>query len=88
MASGPQQFGRTAADSWWILLGETEDLSVATGATIKVFFLFYYSSFSKLNLKMLYPQRLFNLALPRIKKVVDGGDDRKGTKKAREGDFH
>lgn len=68
MASGPQQFGRTAADSWWILLGETEDLSVATGATIK----------------MLYPQRLFNLALPRIKKVVDGGDDRKGTKKARE----
>ena len=36
---------------------------------------------------MLYPQRLFNLALPRIKKVVDGGEDRKGTKKAREGDF-
>ena len=36
---------------------------------------------------MLYPQRLFNLALPRIKKVVDGGEDRKGTKKAREGYF-
>ena len=37
MASAPQQIGRTAADSWWILLGETEDLSVGTGATIKVF---------------------------------------------------
>ena len=50
MASGPQQFGRTAADSWWILLGETEDLSAATGATIKVHCLFdFYFKFNETN---------------------------------------
>ena len=38
--------------------------------------------------QLLYPQRLFNLALPKIKKVVDGTEERtKGSKKAREGDF-
>lgn len=30
-----KQFGRVAADSWWILLGETPDLSPKTGATVK-----------------------------------------------------
>ena len=36
---------------------------------------------------MLYPQRLFNMTLPRIKKIVDGDEERKGTKKAREGEY-
>ena len=38
-------------------------------------------------LKLLYPQRLFNMALPKIKKIVDNDEKREGIQKAREGGF-
>ena len=60
--SSSRDLARTAADSWWILLGDTPDLSTASLA----------------NIKMLYPQRLFNLALGKIKSAVDE-NSRKGT---------
>ena len=44
-----------AADASWLLLGDTPDLSDETKAVQK----------------RLYPQRLFGLALPKIKAVVD-----------------
>lgn len=61
LASQAGETSRLAADAWWLLLGETADLSPETGATIK----------------RLYPQRLFGMALPKIKKIID--DKPKGT---------
>lgn len=60
LASGGSEVAKLAADAWWLLLGDTPDLSEEVSAKIK----------------LLYPQKLFGLALPKIKAVVDGKDKR------------
>ena len=60
LASGSSEVAKLAADAWWLLLGDTPELSEEVSAKIK----------------LLYPQKLFGLALPKIKAVVDGKDKR------------
>jgi len=55
LASGGGETSRLAADASWLLLGDTPDLSHESGAIMKI----------------LYPQRLFSMTLPKIKQIID-----------------
>lgn len=50
-----KEISRIAADCWWLLLGDTPDLSAEAG----------------FNIKLLHPQRLFALTLPKLKVVIE-----------------